>query len=175
MKLRVGDTAPDFTLPAVQGSHRITLALSDFRGKQNVVLAFYPLNWTPVCTNQMSSYNDSIGRLAVLDAQLIGINVDSPYSHMAWQEHSTGPLDFPLASDFYPHGMVAQAYGVLRTEEVPLAGINQRALFIVDKQGKIAMARIYELGEVPPIEDALQVLDQLQEKDAHAIVEAGRR
>ena len=164
--LKIGDTAPDFVLPAVQGRHRITLKLSNFHGKQNVVLAFYPLNWTPVCTNQMSSYNACVPTLAELDAQLIGINVDSPYSHIAWQEYSTGALDFPLASDFYPHGAVAQAYGVFREEEIPLRGINERALFVIDKQGKIAMAHAYDLGEVPPIEDVFHTLRGLAQEPA---------
>lgn len=158
MKLKVGDTAPDFSLAAVQGKQRTTLNLSDFRGKKNVILAFYPLDWTSVCTNQMSLYNGSIAALAEADAQLIGLNVDSPYSHIAWQEHSTGMLDFPLASDFYPHGAVAQAYGIFRTQGPPIGGINERALFAIDKAGKIAFAKVYELGEVPPIEDALNAL-----------------
>jgi alkyl hydroperoxide reductase subunit AhpC len=90
----------------------------------------------------------------------VGVSVDSIPSHIAWQEKSIGMLDFPLASDFFPHGQTASDYGVLR-EGAPIPGINERAIFIVDKHGKIVFAKVYELGEQPDNEDAFDVLRKL--------------
>jgi len=94
------------------------------------------------------------------------MSVDSVFSHVAWQKFEVGSLNFPLGSDFYPHGEVAARYGILRTGE-PLPGINERAVFIIDKQGTISSAAILDLGDVPDNEDALEVLRQLQGKTAN--------
>jgi peroxiredoxin len=160
MALQVGDVAPDFELPAVTGEEKSTIKLSDFRDKKNVVLAFYPLDWTPVWTAQIPAYNADLEKFAGFDAQVLGVSVDSIPSHIAWQEKSIGKLDFPLASDFFPHGKTARDYGVLR-EGDPIPGINERAVFIVDKQGKIVFSKVYELGEQPDNEDAFDVLRKL--------------
>ena len=85
------------------------------------------------------------------------MSVDSVFSHVAWQKFEVGTLNFPLGSDFYPHGKVATAYGILR-EGDPLPGINERAVFIIDKKGIIRSVNILELGEVPDNEEALEVL-----------------
>jgi alkyl hydroperoxide reductase subunit AhpC len=113
----------------------------------------------------MPAYNQVLDKFAGYDAQVVGISVDSIYSHIAWQQKEIGLLKFPLVSDFYPHGGVAQKYGILR-EVDPLPGISERAIFIVDKGGKIAFAKVYHLGEQPPHEDCFEVLRQLQERDA---------
>ena len=160
MALNVGDVAPDFELPAVTGEEKSNIKLSDFRGKKNVVLAFYPLNWTSVCTAQMPGFNVDLEKFKAVDAQVIGISVDSIACHVAWQEKAIGKLEFPLASDFYPHGNVARKYGVFR-EGDPIPGIAERAVFVIDKQGKIAFAKVYELGHKPDNEESLEVLRKL--------------
>jgi alkyl hydroperoxide reductase subunit AhpC len=108
----------------------------------------------------MPAYNADLDKFAGYDAQVVGISCDSIPSHIAWQKRDIGLLNYPLASDFYPHGDVAQKYGVLR-EGDPIPGISQRAVFVVDKKGKIAMAKQYELGQQPDNEDAFEVLRKL--------------
>ena len=108
----------------------------------------------------MSAYNADLEKFAGYEAQVVGMSVDSIPSHIAWQQKSIGKLNYPLASDFWPHGSVAQRYGVLRTGE-PLPGMNERAVFIVDKHGKVAFATIYDLGESPNNEDCFEVLRKL--------------
>ena len=93
------------------------------------------------------------------------MSVDSVFSHVAWQKFEVGWLNFPLGSDFYPHGEVAPQYGVLR-EGDPLPGINERAVFIIDKEGIIRDVTVLDLGDVPDNEDAFEVLRQLQAKPA---------
>ena len=95
------------------------------------------------------------------------MSCDSVFSHVAWQKFEVGWLNFPLGSDFYPHGEVAGKYGVLRTGE-PIPGINERAVFIIDKEGIIRDVTILELGEVPDNEDAFEVLRRLQAKTANS-------
>ena len=99
-------------------------------------------------------------QFADYDAQVVGISPDSIYSHLAWQEKSIGWLDYPLASDYWPHGGTAQKFGIQRLGE-PLPGINDRSVFIVDKNGKIAFAKIYELGQEPDYEELLSELKKL--------------
>ena len=100
----------------------------------------------------MSAYSRDLPKFAELNAQVVGISPDSIYSHLAWQEKSIGWQDYPLASDYWPHAGVAQQYGILRLGE-PLPGINDRAVFIVDKQGKIAFSKTYELSQEPDYEE----------------------
>ena len=90
----------------------------------------------------------------------MGISVDSVYSHIAWQKYEIGNMDYPMASDFWPHGEVAGKYGILRTTE-PLAGINERAVLVVDKAGQIVFSKVYELGEVPDREEVLEALRRI--------------
>ena len=160
LALNVGDIAPDFELPAVTGEKRSNVKLSDFRGKRNVVLAFYPLDWSSTCTAEMPAFNAALSRFRNADAEIVGISVDSVHSHIAWQEKSIGMLDYPLASDFFPHGKTAQAYGIFRDGN-PIPGIAERAVFVVDKQGKIAFAKIYELGELPEVDDVVEAIEKL--------------
>ena len=109
----------------------------------------------------MPAYNNELDKFAGFDAQVVGMSVDSLPSHQAWQEHSIGMMKFPLGSDFYPHGAVAEKYGILRLGD-PIPGINERAIFIVDKQGKIAFAKVYDLGEQPDNEECYEVLRKLK-------------
>jgi peroxiredoxin len=108
----------------------------------------------------MSAYTRDLSKFAEQNAQVVGISPDSIYSHLAWQEKSLGWQEFPLASDYWPHAGTAQKYGILR-EGPPLPGINDRTVFIVDKQGKIAYSRVYELSQEPDNEESLEVLRKL--------------
>ena len=157
--LKVGDVAPDFELPAVVARKQGKFRLSSLRGKNNVLLAFYPLDWSPTCTTEMTGLNTDLHKFEKSGTEVVGVSVDSVYSHVAWQERGINS-DFTLASDFWPHGDVAKKYGVFRDRD-PLPGISDRAIFIVDKQGRIAFAKVYELGEVPDTDECLAVLEKL--------------
>ena len=109
----------------------------------------------------MPAYNADLDKFAGFDAQVVGISVDSIFSHIAWQKRDIGLLKYPLASDFYPHAEVIKKYDVLRTGD-PIPGISERAVFVVDKQGKIAMAKTYELGDQPDINDVWEALEKLE-------------
>ncbi len=109
----------------------------------------------------MPAYQADLAKFAALDAQVVGISMDSIFCHIAWQEKDIGKLDYPLLSDYYPHGAVARKYDVFR-EGAPLPGISQRAVYVVDKEGKIVFAKVYELGEQPPNEEVLDVLRKMK-------------
>jgi peroxiredoxin len=109
----------------------------------------------------MPAYQADLAKFAALDAQVVGISIDSVFSHISWQEKEIGKLAYPLLSDFWPHGDVARQYKILR-EGAPLPGISERAIYLVDKQGKIAWFKQYELGEQPPNEEVLEALKKLQ-------------
>jgi peroxiredoxin (alkyl hydroperoxide reductase subunit C) len=157
--LKVGDQAPDFELPAVLGNIRQRVKLSDYRGK-NVVLVFYPADWTPVCTAELPAFNAELERFAGYNADVIGISVDSLHSHTAWQKKEIGLLSLPLASDFYPHGEVASKFGILREGE-PIPGVSERAIFVVNREGKIAFSKIYPIDRQPEPEEIFEVLRKL--------------
>jgi alkyl hydroperoxide reductase subunit AhpC len=108
----------------------------------------------------MPAYNADLEKFAGFDAQVLGMSVDSIPSHIAWQKRDIGMLRYPLASDFYPHGATAEKFGVLRSGP-PIPGINDRAVFVIDKQGKIVFAKVYDLGEQPDNEDCFDVLRKL--------------
>lgn len=109
----------------------------------------------------MPAYNADLDKFAGYSAQVVGISVDSIPSHVAWQKRDIGWLKYPLCSDFYPHGAVAQKYGILR-EGPPIPGINERALFIVDKQGNLAHAKVYPLDQQPENDVVFAVLEKLK-------------
>lgn len=108
----------------------------------------------------MPAYNVALDRFASFDAQVLGMSVDSPYCHIAWAKREIGLMDFPLCSDFYPHGEVAAKYGVLR-EGPPIPGMSERAIFIVDKDGRIAFAKLYHLGDQPDNEELFEALREI--------------
>src|SRR5580658_10724911 len=111
----------------------------------------------------MPAYQADLTRFAELNAQVLGISPDSPYCHIGWQRHEIGWVDYPLLSDFWPHGEVAEKYGVHRENPMPLPGISERAVFVVDLDGKIAFARVYDLGAIPPNDEVFQVLRTLNQ------------
>ena len=152
--LQVGANAPDFELPSHLDKDK-KVKLSSMRGK-NVVIAFYPLDWTPVWTIQMPSYEADSERFAGYDAQVLGISVDSIPSHVAWAK-SLGGINYDLLADFHPKGEVAKSYGAWREAD----GISERALFIVDKEGKIAYVDIHDIGDQPDNEELFDVLRKL--------------
>jgi peroxiredoxin len=152
LRVRVGEPAPDFTLPAITGE-RITL--SRFRGRKNVVLSFVPAAWTTVCSDQWPGYNIVKDLFDARDAVLLGITVDNIPTLFAWT-NQIGKLWFPVLSDFWPHGVVADTYGVLRSD-----GTAERAIFIIDKDGIIRSILVGDINKRPPLEDLIQDLDTL--------------
>src|SRR5215469_777151 len=108
----------------------------------------------------MSAFSRDLSKFAEQNAQVVGISTGSHYSHLAWQEKSIGWQEYPLACDYWPHAGIAQKYGILR-EGPPLPGINERAVFILDTQGKIVYSRVFELGQEPDNEECLEVLRKL--------------
>ena len=113
----------------------------------------------------MPAFDRDREKFAALDAQVLDISVDSLYSHMAWQKHEIGTMHLPMCSDFYPHGAVAQAFGILR-EGPMLGGISERAVFIVDKSGKIVFAQVYALDQTPDNEELLEALRKINKSEA---------
>ena len=151
-KLKIGMTAPDFTLPAISGG---TVSLSQFRGKSNVVLSFVPAAWTPVCSDQWPGYNIARSLFAEHNAVLLGITVDNIPTLYAWTREM-GELWFPVLSDFWPHGAVAKKYGVLRS-----SGVAERALFVIDKKGKIRYIDLHDINSRPSLEVLIKELEKL--------------
>jgi len=155
----VGDAAPDFQLPALVAGVKQPLRLSAYRGQRIVVLAFYPFNWQDASAAQLVSYQVQRGRVLENNAEIVAITVDSIMNTGAW-ERAIGPFDFPLCSDFWPHGEVSERYGVLRKSGKD-AGSSDRAVLIVDRSGSIAFRRTYADDQVAPVEEVLTVLGKL--------------
>ena len=153
MALQPGDEAPDFELRSHRGG---TVKLSDYRGRKNVVIAFHPLAFTPVCANQMCGYQDHRTRIDRADAVVVGVSIDPQPAKTAWAQ-SLGTIDFDLLSDFHPHGDVAQKYGVFRPKE----GFSERAVFVVDKNGRIAWSKVYDIPQLPDNAELFDALEKL--------------
>jgi len=153
LKVKVGEPAPDFTLPAIAGNQ---ITMSQFRGKKNVVLSFVPAAWTPVCSDQWPGYNIVKDLFDAHDAVLLGITVDNIPTLFAWT-NQMGELWFPVLSDFWPHGAVADTYGVLRSD-----GTSERAIFIIDKGGIIRYINVGDINTRPPLEDLVGALEKLR-------------
>ena len=153
MALTAGDEAPDFELRCHRGG---TVTLSDFRGKKNVVVGFHPLAFTPVCATQMTNYQAELPAFDAADTAVLGLSVDAQPAKSAWARE-LGTIDFDLLSDFHPQGEVARKFGVLRE-----GGISERAVFLVDKAGKIAWAKVYDIPEQPPVADLLSAVHGLK-------------
>ena len=147
--LKVGDPAPDFTLPAVAGK---PVTLSSFRNRKLVVLSFVPAAFTPVCSAQWPMYNMAEAMFKKYNAVVLGISTDNLPSQYAWIK-GMGDLWFPVLSDFWPHGRVCKEYGVLRRN-----GTAERAIFIIDRQGLIRYIDIHDINERPPLDDLNEAL-----------------
>ena len=154
----VDDLAPDFVLPALIGGVRKNFRLSEHRGK-TVMLAFYPFNWQEASVRQMRGYQEQRPRLLAVNAETVGITVESIMNTTAW-ERAEGPFDFPLCSDFWPHGEVSRRYGVLR-ESGHEIGASQRALVVVGPAGRVLFRKSYEPDEIPPISDVFQCIGSI--------------
>jgi alkyl hydroperoxide reductase subunit AhpC len=109
----------------------------------------------------LPAFDSDREKFAALNAQVLDISTDSVYSHIAWQKHEIGTMHFPMCSDFYPHAAVTQAFDILR-EGPPLAGISERAVFLVDKSGRIVFAKVYPLDQTPENAELLKVLESLR-------------
>ena len=149
MALTVGSPAPEFSL---KDQNQQEVKLSDFRGKKRVVLVFYPLDWSPVCTNEHACLVSDRKKFEQLDAQVLGLSVDSTWSHKAYAEKMG--IRYPLLADFNPRGAVAAKYGVYLEDK----GITGRAISIIDRDGKLAWHKNYDIPVVPDIEEVAQAL-----------------
>jgi peroxiredoxin len=152
--LPAGVNAPDFSLPAAPERK---LSLKELRGRP-VILAFYPADWSPVCGDQMALYNEILPEFKRFDAELLGISVDGVWCHRAYREHSN--LHFPLLADFHPKGEVAQSYGVYRFQD----GTCERALFVIDGQGRISWSYVSPIDVNPGADGILSALENLTGK-----------
>ena len=149
---RVGDMAPDFTLTSHNEGE---LNLAWYRGRKHVVLAFYPGDWTPVCAVQIPEIQAIFGEFEALNTQVLAISVDSIPCHGAWAR-SLGGLSFPLMSDYYPHGRVAQLYGVLSER-----GYAERTVFLIDQTGIIRYIDRVQPSDIPSNDKLLLAIKSL--------------
>jgi peroxiredoxin (alkyl hydroperoxide reductase subunit C) len=154
LKVKVGDLAPDFTLPSVSGDD---VTLSQYRGKKHVVISFVPAAWTPVCSDQWPGYNIVKQMFDENDAVLLGITVDNIPTLYAWTKQM-GHLWFPVLSDFWPHGEVAKKYGVLRS-----SGVTERALIFIDKKGIIQDIQVSDINVRPDLAQCATTLEKMNE------------
>ena len=138
MPIDVGARAPDFTL---KDQNNQEVQLSDFRGRKAVLLVFYPLAFTGTCQGELTEIKDNISEYVNEHIQVLTVSVDSPYSHKVWAEREG--YDFPLLADFWPHGAVAQAYGVFHDK----AGFANRGTFVIDQDGVVRFAQMHGPGE----------------------------
>ncbi len=152
--INLGDEAPDFQLPALIEGVKKTFRLSEYRGHKNVVLAFYPFNWRDTSAQQIAEYQAQRARVLASQAETVGISVDSIMNTTAW-EREIGPLDFPICSDFWPHGEVSALYGVLRD-----SGAALRAVFVINKNGRVVFRKAYGDDAAPPMDDLLGALEK---------------
>jgi peroxiredoxin len=153
LKVKVGDPAPNFTLPSLTEEK---ISLSQYRGKKNVVLSFVPAAWTPVCSDQWPGYNIVKNIFEENEAILLGITVDNIPTLYAWT-NQMGKLWFPVLSDFWPHGAIAQKYGVLRSN-----GVSERALFVIDKKGILRYINVNDINKRPSLEDLIKALEKVK-------------
>jgi peroxiredoxin (alkyl hydroperoxide reductase subunit C) len=150
--IAVGDPAPDFTLRD-QNNEEVTL--SAFRGKQAVLIIFYPLAFTGICTGELCRVRDELPSFQNDDVQVLTISVDSPYSHKVFSQQEG--YEFPLLSDFWPHGGVAQIYGVFNEK----TGFANRGTFLVDKDGIVRFAEMNSPGEGRDAATWIQAINSL--------------
>jgi mycoredoxin-dependent peroxiredoxin len=155
MAIQVGADAPDFELPSNElenGRPGKKIKLSDFRGKKNVVLAFYPLDFSPTCSTENQCFREDFSAFESANSQVLGISVDSVWAHMAFAKQMG--LKYPLLADFQPRGEVASKYGLFLADK----GITARATVIVDKKGKVAWVK---QEEIPQARDNKTILAEL--------------
>lgn len=153
MPIAVGQAAPEF---ALKDQSMQEVKLSDFKGKKNVVLMFYPLDWSPVCSNEHACVVNDMKEFEKLDAQVLGLSVDSAWSHKAFAEKLG--ITYPLLADFHPRGAVAEKYGMYLADK----GITGRAVAIINKQGNVAWFKQYDIPQLPDIKEVAAALAQVK-------------
>jgi peroxiredoxin len=149
-----GSEAPDFELPATPDQK---VSLAEFRGRP-LILAFYPEDWSPVCSDQMALYQELLPEFRKFDAELVGISVDGVWCHLAFAKDRN--LHFPLLADFEPKGGVARAYGVYRPKE----GTSERALYVIDGDGIVRWSYVSPVGINPGADGILRALEDLEKE-----------
>jgi peroxiredoxin len=153
MSIAVGQKAPDFTLP---NQDKKDVKLSDFAGKKNVVLVWYPLDWSPTCTNEHACFVSEMKSFETLDAEVLGVSVDSVWSHKAYAEKMG--IKYSLLADFHPKGAMSEKYGVYLGDK----GITGRAIAIVNKAGNVAWVKNYDIPVVPDVKEVAAALGQVK-------------
>jgi peroxiredoxin len=154
--LEPGVAAPGFSLPVTTEK---STGPADFRGRA-LIMAFYPADWSPVCTDQMSLYNEILPLFKELGGELVGISIDHVWCHAAFAEQRK--LTFPLLADFHPKGEVAKTYGVYNAQ----IGMSERALFVLDKEGRIFWSYVSPIGVNPGADGILAALESLGSQKA---------
>ena len=154
-KPKVGLKAKSFTLPD-QNDQEFRLA--DFKGKR-ILLSFHPLAWTSVCAEQMKSLEKTRDTFESLNTVAVGVSVDTVPSKKAWA-NSLGIRNTRLLSDFWPHGKVARLYGIFRRED----GISKRVNIVIDENQAIAFFKIYKLGQLPDIQEVVDILREMPKR-----------
>jgi peroxiredoxin len=155
----VGAEAPDFELPSSEkganGKPGKRIRLSDYRGRCNVLLAFYPMDFSPICTVENASFQEEAARFLATGTQVLGISVDSAWSHGVFARELG--LTYPLLADFHPKGEVARRYGLYLEE----SGYSARASVVVDRAGKVALVKIQQIPEPRANREILAFLESL--------------
>ncbi|MEU0223479.1 peroxiredoxin [Streptomyces sp. NPDC006284] len=152
MAIQVGDKAPDFEL---KDNHGATVRLSDFRGRRNVVLLFYPFAFTGVCTDELCEVRDNLPQFSDRDTQVLAVSNDSIHTLRVFSEQER--LEYPLLSDFWPHGNVSRAYGVFDEDK----GCAVRGTFIIDREGVVRWTVRNGLPDARDLSEYVKALDSL--------------
>ncbi len=152
MSLIIGETAPEFALVNQFGE---TVSLSDFRGKRNVVVVFYPLSFSGICTGELCELRDNFAAFDDANVELLAISVDSKFVQKQFAEHEG--YKFSVLADFWPHGAVARAYGVFIEE----AGISNRATFVINKEGELVAKFVTAPGQARNLDEYRRALASL--------------
>src|SRR6202050_4537888 len=153
MPISVGQAAPEFTL---KDQNQREVKLADYKGKKNVVMVFYPLDWSPVCTNEHACLVNDMKKFETLDAEVLGVSVDSVWSHKAYADKMG--IKYSLLADFHPKGAASEKYGVYLADK----GITGRAIAIVNKAGNIAWFKNYDIPVVPDVKEVAAALGQVK-------------
>ena len=158
MAIQPGTTAPTFNK---RGDNGDRIDLGDFKGKKNVLLAFFPGAFTSGCASEMANLNQAIKQFEELDTQVIGMSLDSQFALRAFS-NSLGSLRFPLVTDFNPKGDVSKAYEIWNGESE--RGHNVRATFIIDKEGIVRFSETYEMGMLPEAKDLIAEVEKVEKQ-----------
>jgi mycoredoxin-dependent peroxiredoxin len=159
MVLKVGDPAPDFKLGSATAGKQEEFQLSAQKGK-SVVILFFPLDFTPVCQSELAAFQGEIGKFENAGARVVAISTDTVFTHQAFQEE-LGGISYPIATDRWPYAATAEAYGIFPPTRHGIPFANDRAIFVVDKNGKVAWSKVYDIGVMPEPNEVLEVIKKL--------------